>query len=297
MENGVMQGCSSMWTKRWTHAPMGCNHSPSPSQQLCPAPVEKDGKLADFFNRKVSASDWNLVFRRPLLAWEEEEVQKLNDFLRNAPSLQEGVVDSCSWLAHPSEEFTVASLWMWMEARQGVDLTVTRCIWNNLAPPKVQFLSWLAWKGRIKCSEFLQRIGVLSPNTSALCVFCRAELETVNHVFLHCPFIWKLWANLVNWWNYKWVSPGTVEGLLLSWAGIRMKKKMLAVWKTIPLAVLWSVWRSRNDCLFNKVQLEWNALEELIKARVALWVATSLKGFNYSVHDVIYNLKQICLCV
>ncbi|XP_028083384.1 uncharacterized protein LOC114284637 [Camellia sinensis] len=259
--------------------------------------VEKDGKLADFFNRKVSASDWNLVFRRPLLAWKEEEVQKLNDFLRNAPSLQEGVVDSCSWLAHPSEEFTVASFWMWVEARQGVDLTVTRCIWNNLAPPKVQFLSWLAWKGRIKCSEFLQRIGVLSLSTSALCVFCRAELETVNHVFLHCPFIWKLWANLVNWWNYKWVSPGTVEGLLLSWAGIRMKKKMLAVWKIIPVAVLWSVWRSINDCLFNKVQLEWNALEELIKARVALWVATSLKGFNYSVHDVIYNLKQICLCV
>lgn len=192
----------------------------------------------------------------------------------------------------------MASTWKWMEASQGVDFTIARCIWNNLAPPKVQFLSWRAWRGRIKCSEFLQRIGVLSPNVSALCVFCRSELEFVNHVFLHCPFIWKLWANLVvNWWNYKWVIPGTVEGLLLSWLGIKMKKKMQAVWKTLPPAVMWSVWKNINDCVFNKVQPDWNALEDLIKARVALWVSSSLKGFNYSVHDVIYNLNQVCLFV
>lgn len=138
---------------------------------------------------------------------------------------------------------------------------------------------------------------MLSPNVSALCVFCRSELETVNHVFLHCHFIWKLWANLVNWWNYKWVSPGSVEGLLLSWIGTKMKKKMLAVWKALPIAVLWSVWRSRNDCVFNKVQPDWIALEDLIKDRVALRVSSSLKGFNYSVHDVIYNLSQVCHCV
>ncbi|XP_028101954.1 uncharacterized protein LOC114301226 [Camellia sinensis] len=182
-----------------------------------------------FFHRRVADSDWNLAFKRPLLAWEEEEVQKLNDLLQNVPRLNEGVTDSCSWVAHPFEEFTVASTWKWMEASQGVDCTVTRCIWNNLAPPKVQFLSWLALRGKIKCSEFLQRIGVLSPNVSALYVFCRVEVEFVNHVLLHCPFIWKLWANLMNWWNYNWVILGSVEGLLLSWAGIKMKKKMQAV--------------------------------------------------------------------
>lgn len=73
--------------------------------------------------------------------------------------------------------------------------------------------------------------------------------------------------------------------------------QMLAVWKTLPLAVMWLVWRSRNDCVFNKVQPDWIALEDLIKARVALWVSSSLKGFNYSVHDVIYNLYQVCHCV
>lgn len=101
----------------------------------------------------------------------------------------------------------------------------------------------------------------------------------------------------MNWWNYKWVSPGTVEGLFLSWSGIKLKKKMLAVWKTLPAAVFWSVWRCRNDCLFNKVQPDGIVLVELIKVRVALWVSSSLKGFNYSVHDVLYNLNLLCTCV
>lgn len=86
------------WTDRWCH-----NQNLSVSfPRLFTLSVDKDGKLFDFFHRRVADSDWNLIFKRPLLAWEEEEVQKLNDLLQNAPRLNEGVVDSCSWLAHPS---------------------------------------------------------------------------------------------------------------------------------------------------------------------------------------------------
>lgn len=58
--------------------------------------VEKDGPLFDFFHRRRVDSDWKIDFRRPLFAWEEEEVLKLNDMLQNAPRLNEGVEDSCS---------------------------------------------------------------------------------------------------------------------------------------------------------------------------------------------------------
>ncbi|XP_028056986.1 uncharacterized protein LOC114260979 [Camellia sinensis] len=128
------------WTDRW------CNNQnlSVTFPRLFTLSVDKDGNLFDFFHRREVDSDWKLVFRRPLLAWEDEEVLKLNDLLQNAPRLNEGVLDSCSWLARPSGAFIVASTWKWVEASQGPDFTVTRSIWNNLAPPKVQFLSWLA---------------------------------------------------------------------------------------------------------------------------------------------------------
>ncbi|GMQ11077.1 hypothetical protein CsSME_00053845 [Camellia sinensis var. sinensis] len=35
---------------------------------------------------------------------------------------------------------------------------------------------------------------------------------------------------------------------------------------------MWSVWKSRTECLFNKAQPDWNALEDLIKAAAVLWM-------------------------
>jgi len=40
-----------------------------------------------YYQRRIEFTDWNLGFKRALLAWEEEEVNRLYDFLRNAPVL------------------------------------------------------------------------------------------------------------------------------------------------------------------------------------------------------------------
>ncbi|KAL7193511.1 hypothetical protein ACSBR2_025176 [Camellia fascicularis] len=60
-------------------------------------------------------------------------------------------------------------------------------------PPKFPFFCWLAWKNRIKSSEFLHRIGILDSSVSTLCPFCCSESESAVHVLLHFPFF------LVDW--------------------------------------------------------------------------------------------------
>ncbi|CAL5414285.1 unnamed protein product [Camellia sinensis] len=131
----------------------------------------------------------NLLYRSRsvFLAWEEEELQRLVGMLLFIPRLRDGVEDSCSWLAEKSGQFTVASIWRWRAAAGGNDLAVPAGVWESLAPPKMQFFCWLAWRGRVKTSSFLQRIGALHLGASNLCVFCQAEVETVEHVLLMCP--------------------------------------------------------------------------------------------------------------
>ncbi|XP_028054783.1 uncharacterized protein LOC114258977 [Camellia sinensis] len=121
--------------------------------------------------------------------------------------------------------------------------------------------------------------------------FCDSEAETSEHVLLFCPVVWKVWSNLLKWWGIQWVIPrcnGSVEGLLNWWDGFKFKKFFWLMWKSIPLALMWTIWKSRNECVFKGVQPQ---LKELCK--VSLWAKYHSPKCVYSVHDLVSNLQQI----
>ncbi|XP_028057518.1 uncharacterized protein LOC114261441 [Camellia sinensis] len=225
----------------------------------------------------------------PLYAWESEELLRLYTTLNQVELLTSSREDHLKWLACPSGKFSVSSLYNLLMPKNY--MMVPKLLWNNMAPPKVQFLSWLTWKGRLKTAGFLNRIGVLNQNTFVNCVFCGQAVETVNHVLLWCPAVWKVWACLMNWWGVLWVIPDNVNGLLQWWRGYKWRKFENIIWKAIPMAVMWSLWNTRNDVVFNGKMFQLNELCELIKVRIALWVKSQSKEPPYSVQDIIINLQ------
>ncbi|KAL7170609.1 hypothetical protein ACSBR2_035481 [Camellia fascicularis] len=142
---------------------------------------------------------------------------------------------------------------------KGPAIGVADMLWKNIAPSKVQFCGLLAWKGRLKTSTFLKRIGVLNIEASSLCLLCKAEEKTVNHVLLFCPLVWKVWTDILKWWDLVWVLPGQL----------------------------------RNECLFHGKTVEGLELSELVKVRVALWSKHSTRDLQYSVEDIVNNLDKI----
>ncbi|CAL5393757.1 unnamed protein product [Camellia sinensis] len=259
--------------------------------------MDKNGLLSSFMQRRAREGDWRLQFRRSLFAWEEEEVTKMQLLLRDVPRLNVDLQDVVRWAASPSGEFTVLSVRNWLMLRSGSRLLVPRMIWINEAPPKAQFISWMAWRGRIKTAVVLQRFGVLGYTAATDCPFCSAVVESVDHLFVQCFQIWKVWRYLLHWWNLCWVSPATANDVLSWWLGTKHKKTMKKIWMLAPVAMLWSTWKLRNEVVFNGKQPDMNELGEVVKVRVGLWVKSSMPSVQYSVHQIVENLSQVKLCI
>ncbi|CAL5393987.1 unnamed protein product [Camellia sinensis] len=259
--------------------------------------MEKEEKLSHFVQRRDRDGLWSFQFRRSLFAWEVEEVKKLQELTKDMPRLKVNLCDGVQWTASTTGVFTVASVRDWLQKNSGTSLQVTRLLSNNLAPPKAQFLSWLAWRGRVKSAVVLQRLGVLGGSTNVACPFCFVAEESVDHLFVQCPEIWKVWGRLLQWWNLCWVSPATVDGGLSWWLGTKHRKVAKKIWVMVPVAMLWSTWRLRNEVVFKGLPPDMMELGELVKVRVGLWVRASLPIVHYSVHHIVENLSQVLSCI
>ncbi|XP_028085233.1 uncharacterized protein LOC114286279 [Camellia sinensis] len=212
----------SFWLDQWVGTDCLKNLFP----KLYSLFMHKGLSVAVITSESNGDGEWDLSFRRALFQWELEELRRMKELLQTAPELRNGVLDGLSWAADRSGIFTVSSVYKWSELPSNLPTKVVNLIWKNAAPPKVQFFAWLAWKGRIKTSTFLQSIGILSANSDVNCVFCMKEKETASHVLLCCMFSWRVWSNILGWWGVSWVQPGSVVGLLQWWTGVTCTKRL-----------------------------------------------------------------------
>lgn len=88
------------------------------------------------------------------------------------------------WLVAASGEFSVSSLYKYVVDSLGPSLRTSKLVWLNYIPPKVQVFGWLAWKKKVKTKEFLRKVGVLNGNVFTVCVFCKSDSESVDHVLI-----------------------------------------------------------------------------------------------------------------
>ena len=65
------------------------------------------------------------------------------------------------------------------------------------------------------------------------------------------------------------------------------------VWEVIPNAIIWSLWKARNECVFKGIQPKWDELSVMIRMKIVLWVSFRSKAFDLSINEVVFNLRSI----
>ena len=121
------------------------------------------------------------------------------------------------------------------------------------------------------------------------CCLCKLNRESVDHLFLHCEDTSALWNAIFRCFGLSWVMPNSVADLFACWwLGGHFRSAI--VWKTVPLCLLWSLWRKRNDRNFND---QGRTLEELKSSfffSLFTWTTACLIPLAISFYDFLVLL-------
>lgn len=133
------------------------------------------------------SNDWNLPLVRLHLPQYEDSIRQLIPSSLKPP-------DKLVWLGDIKGIYTTkpgykaSNLHEQRPNNQGFDWM--KHVWKLDSPNKIQHFIWRALSNALPVADLLIRRGM---EVASACKVC-GELETSNHVFLHCPFAQQTWA-------------------------------------------------------------------------------------------------------
>jgi hypothetical protein len=166
--------------------------------------------------------------------------------------------------------------------------------WRGKAPGKVLAFSWTLLLDRIPTKVNLDKRRLLGTNDSKRCAFCNSVDESSVHLFLHCVVILKVWRAVMCWLNFNFIIPPNLSIHALCWIReVRSKLLRKGVW-LIWHAVIWVVWKSRNNRIFNNITIGVEEMVDQIKMLSWQWSLARLKIATCLFYEWCWNPRH-CL--
>ncbi|CAK8566661.1 unnamed protein product [Lathyrus sativus] len=182
------------------------------------------------FNGLFQCCSMKTVFVRDMGYWEEGQWNwKLRDSLIDSDiSLEPDWSDCCKLLENVSVIPDESDKWRWLLH----DSLSFKSLWKTVLPAKVQTLSWRLALDRLPTRSNLLKRRVFDSEQDLDYVFCSSSLEDVSHLFFSCIKSTQVWNS--------------------SLSGRCQANRVYSIW----FITCWSIWRSRNECIFNNVVTE-----------------------------------------
>ena len=236
---------------------------------------------------------WTLSWRRELRPEEFTQLSQLQGILQHQHPVKDGQ-DKVTWSTKGT--FTVKELMSEAtKIRDGlaeVDSLVCN-VWKNVAPPKVEFMLWLALLGKLNTKDLLVKKGVL-PNQANQCSLCHAHPENIDHILLQCQFSWQVWCNVAAGFGKQIDRQMSFRQFYEDWVSKRVHNPMQKkLYIAAFFAVSWSLWTTRNKKVFDQCELNLEAVCHLVRWRIAFWSKAWKEHNPYSTEELVRNFHFI----
>ena len=130
------------------------------------------------------------------------------------------------------------------------------------------------------------RFQVFLSTADMSCMIGCGSNESAVHLFIHCTFSANMWALVWNWLGISFVHAGELRHHFIQFskmAGIPLYSHLF--FRIIWFVTVWTIWKERNNRVFqNTVSNPLNIIEK-IKLNSFLWLKSKQVDFVYSYHD------------
>ncbi|XP_058726751.1 uncharacterized protein LOC131598139 [Vicia villosa] len=272
-------GCVPFWTKRWLGSRPFCLLFPLLFQVLEGNEVSMQSMGRWENNRWV----WNLAEMEVELSLEASvELEELKEIpLGIEPRKNEH--DNFVWPLNEDGVFNVSSCYKKLmqgradrvaePRRMGArSLEAAQILWELRMPSKVKIFGWRLIQDRLATKSQLIKRGILEQNDAACCVFGCSQIEDIQHLFINCAVLRRLWGSIYDWLGIAYpVGSDCISNFLHMLNSLRFKcsrKRVGCIW----MATCWLIWKQRNDIIFNNVVADMDEILHSVKMLSWWWL-------------------------
>jgi hypothetical protein len=200
----------------------------------------------------------NIAFRR---AFNENKWNQWINLCQRLMMVQlTNTPDKFVWKLTDSGTFSVKS--MYLDLMNGHTPFLCKYLWKLKIPLKIKKIMWF-----LNNKVLLTKDNLVKRNWHGCtkCCFCN-EPETINHLFLSCPFAKIVWRMI--YFTFGIHPPANITNMFGNWLnGVhKLDKNRIRIGIS---AVCWSIWTNQNDIIFNR-QKGTNFLQVI--RRAAYWI-------------------------
>jgi exonuclease III len=207
------------------------------------------------------------------------EFLKIWDLL-SLVELQEGTPDKHIWRISSSGVYSAKSAYEIL-FQGAVYFRPALRIWKSHAPPKCRFFMWLVAHNRCWTADRLARRGLPHP---AKCVLCDQEEEDIQHLMVGCVFARQVWFSLLRRVRLSQLAPQPQDIFDDWWERVEavVSDDLRKGVNSLIILGAWSIWRHRNDCVFNGSSPSVAAVLALASVEGQWWRLAGARGLTFS---------------
>jgi hypothetical protein len=141
---------------------------------------------------------------------------------------------------------------------------------GHKAPPRCRYFMWLVAHRRCWTADRRRPRGLPHP---ARCVLCDQQEETIDHILISCPESAQFWWIVMNTIGRPDLFPASQNSFISWWSASRkgVAKQLRRGFDTVVVLGAWSIWKERNNRVFNQKQRSWEEVARAAAEEAALW--------------------------